>query len=118
MGGDLKRRMVSFRRLIPPESIVSAKLSANALEDELAVDGVRSVNLDVGYFDLHKIVLASCKFDGPKVCLGEGIYADVVCRYSEGEFVPSARTFPDLQARLYDIEFLEIRRLYKQSLRD
>ena len=117
MGNGLKRRMVSFERLIAPEEIVAAKLSANTLEEELAGGGGRSVNVDVGYFDLHKIVLASCKYDGPKVSLGAGIYADVVCRYSEGEFVPSARTFPDFEARIYDSEFLEIRQLYKQGLR-
>ena len=123
MGTGLQRRMISFERLVAPESLVDAKLASNEIEKELVVDvvvggGGRSVNLDVGYFDLHKIVLASGKYDGPKISLGSGIYADVVCRYTEGEFVPSERTFPDFSRRLYDDEFLKIRTEYKRQLRE
>ena len=75
------------------------------------------MNLDVGYFDIHKIVLASCKYDAQKVHLGKGIYADIVARYSQGEYHPYEWTFPDFRERRYDRDLLEIRRLYKSQLR-
>ncbi len=118
MGGGLLRCMVSFENLIAPETLVALKLKANEIESALSVDGQRrTVNLDIGYFDIHKVVLASGKFDAQKVHLGSGIYADIVCRYSEGEFHPYDWTFPDFRERLYDVDFLEIRRRYKRQLR-
>ena len=118
MGGGLLRCMVSFEDLIGPETLVALKLKANEIESALSVDGQRrTVNLDIGYFDIHKVVLASGKYDAQKVHLGSGIYADIVCRYSEGEFHPYDWTFPDFRERLYDRDFLEIRRRYKRQLR-
>lgn len=118
MGGGLLRCMVSFETLVRPETLEALKLTANGIESTLSVDGGRrTVNLDVGYFDIHKVVLASGKYDAQKVHLGSGIYADIVCRYSEGEFHPYDWTFPDFRERLYDLDFLEIRRLYKRQLR-
>ena len=117
MGGGLVRSILSFERLVEPESLTGLKLTANVIEGALSVDGRRSVNLDVGYLDLHKIVLGSGKYDAQKVHLGSGIYADIVCRYSEGAFHPYGWTFPDFRGGLYDKDFLEIRRRYKRQLR-
>ncbi len=118
MGRGLRRCMLSFEKLVGPETLVELKLAANEIESDLSLDGRRrTVNLDVGYFDIHKVVLASGKYDAQKVHLGSGIYADIVCRYSEGEFHPYDWTFPDFRERRYDVDFLEIRRRYKRQLR-
>ncbi len=118
MGSGLLRSVVSFEDLAAPETLVELKLAANAIESGLSVDGRRTVNLDIGYLDIHKLVLASGKYDAHKVHLGRGIYADVVCRYSGGEFHPYEWTFPDLRGRHYDADFREIRGRYKQQLRE
>ncbi len=117
MGLDLKRRLVSIDVLVAPEDLIELKRQANAMED--ACSGVRGrlVNIDVGYLDYHKLVLGSGKFDAQKIHLGDGIYADIVCRYSEGKFHPYEWTFPDFRERLYDDELLAMRRLYKAQLR-
>ncbi len=117
MGDRLVRCIVSFEELVRPETLVELKLTANEIEIALGVDGRRTVNLDVGYFDIHKVVLASGKYDAQKVHLGDGIYADIVCRYSQGEYHPYEWTFPDFRAGRYDADLLEIRRLYKRQLR-
>lgn len=117
MGSGLLRSMVAFEELVGPETLVELKLKANEIESELSSRGRRTVNLDVGYLDIHKAVLASGKYDAQKVHLGCGIYADIVCRYSGGEFRPYDWTFPDFRERRYDADFLEIRRLYKRQLR-
>lgn len=118
MGAVLYRRLLSFAELVPPELLVDLKLQSNEIESLLSNDARRTVNIDVGYLDIHKLVLASGKFDGPKIHLGRGIYADLVCRYAEGAFHPYKWTFPDFRLRLYDEELLEMRGLYKQSLRN
>lgn len=117
MGADLKRRLLSFARLAAPESIVDAKLDCNAMEDTLACNGVRRVNLDIGYLDHNKIVLASAKHAGQKIHLGKGIYADLIARYRAGKYQPFEWTFPDFRDGRYDEELARIRTIYLEQLR-
>ena len=64
MGAALKRRLISFEPLRPPDELAAAKLACNRIEEELGAEGRRRVNLDVGYLDHNKIVLASVKAAG------------------------------------------------------
>ena len=117
MGADLKRKLVSFQTLISPASIVDVKLTACAIEKSLCGPRGRRVNLDVGYIDVQKVVLASIKYGGPKVYLDRGVYADMVCRYSKGRFHPYEWSFADFRDGRYEGELLEIRARYKAGLR-
>ncbi len=111
MGPGLTRRLIAFARLISPEKIREAKLICNELENRFARDGKRSVNLDIGYLDHNKIVLASAKGAGQKIYLGDGIWADLVGRYRAGRYQPFEWTFPDFRDGRYDAELAEIRRI-------
>jgi len=64
MGAILQRRLVAFLKLVPPESIREAKHICNRIEDQLVGSQGRRVNLDIGYLDHNKIVLASMKAAG------------------------------------------------------
>ena len=64
MGKNLKRRLISFLQLVPPDILPQAKHICNQIEDRLAGENGRLVNLDVGYLDHNKIVLASFKGAG------------------------------------------------------
>ena len=77
----------------------------------------RRVNLDPGYLDLHKLVLASVKYGPMKIHLGKGVYADLVCRYSEGAFRHLEWTFRDFREGRYDAELIAIRGIYRAQLR-
>lgn len=112
MGPGLTRRLITFARLISPECIREAKLACNEIEDRLAGESGRSVNLDIGYLDHNKIVLASAKGAGQKIYLGDGIWADLVGRYRAGRYQPFEWTFPDFRDGRYDRELAEIRRRY------
>jgi hypothetical protein len=117
MGERLARSIISFEELARPEDLPLLKLTANEIETALSVNGRRTVNLDVGYLDIHKVVLASGKYDAQKVHLARGIYADLVLRYSRGEFHPFDWTFPDFRQGRYDADLLEVRERYKRRLR-
>ncbi len=117
MGVDIRRRLVSFSELIAPEDIVAAKLSCNDLEGELSPQHCRRVNLDAGYLDHSKFVLASCKFAGQKIHLGKGVYADLMARYQAGRYQPFEWTFPDFRDGRYDDELNHIRLTYLGQLR-
>jgi len=117
MGRGLKRRLVTFRRLVPPDVIVQGKHICNGIEDRLAAGKGRRINLDVGYLDHNKIVLASFKAAGQKIYLGDSVWADLVARYREGCYCPFEWTFPDFRDGRYDLELSEIRRAYMDQLR-
>lgn len=117
MGADLQRRLVTFGNLVPPEGIRQAKLRCNEIEDRLSSERGRRVNLDIGYLDHNKIVLASVKYAGQKIHLGDGVYADLVARYKHGRYQPFEWTFPDFRDGRYDDELAQIRNMYLQQLR-
>lgn len=116
MGPGLKRRLVSFEPLVPPGRLVRAKHESSAVEEELAAGKGRRVNLDAGYLDHHKIVLASFKGAGQKIYLGDGVWADLAARYRAGRYHPFEWTFPDFSDGRYDGDLAEIRALYRRQL--
>ncbi len=117
MGSPIYRMFLSFRPLINPGDLARIKVECNELEDLLAVDGCRKVNLDPGYLDYDKVILASAKYNAHKIYLDLGIYADLTLRYEKGRFIPSQWCFPDFRTGLYESAFLHIRALYKGQVR-
>ena len=117
MGANLQRRLVTFADLVPPGSIRLAKLRCNEIEDRLSAVHGRRVNLDIGYLDHNKLVLASVKYAGQKIHLGDGVYADLVARYKHGCYQPFEWTFPDFRDGRYDGELAQVRTTYLQQLR-
>ncbi len=117
MGPDLKRRIVAFQRLVDPGDLSAIKRKTNALEERWAVEGKRRVNLDPGYVDLGKLVLASTKNHAHRIYLGQGIYAEVTLQYRSGRFQPWPWTYPDYASEEYCRLFGEIRALYQAQLR-
>lgn len=118
MGAGLSRAIISFEPLRAPTELVQTKLDTAAIEEDLSEAGARRVNVDPGYMDYYKIVLASFKEGPQKIYLGSGVYADPVLLYFDGEFAPLQWTFPDFKAMTYRDEFRAIRSLYKKARRE
>lgn len=116
MGGGLVRTLVSFTALVPATLLPGMKHAAAAIEQHLATDGRRRYNLDVGYLDLGKLVLASFKARGDKLYLWDGVWADVTLRYAKGGFEPLPWSFPDFRDARYHAELLTIRARLKAQL--
>ena len=55
----------------------------------------RRVNLDPGYLDATKLVLASTKNQAHRLYLSQGIYAEVTLLYHHGAFHPFVYTYAD-----------------------
>jgi hypothetical protein len=115
MGTGLHRRIVSHEDVVSPDFLPSAKHRCNHIEDELKGTKGRRVNLDVGYLDHNKIVLASMKAAGQKIYLTDGVYADLTARFGQGRYQPFEWTFPDLRDGRYDEEWARIREIYKRQ---
>ncbi len=116
-GGPLWRLFISFRELVPPGALVEAKLEAERIERALArPDGSRTVNLDPGTIDYQKVVLASFKYQGQKIYLDHGVWADLTLYYRKGGWAAFEWTFPDFKSGRYDRDLLEIRARYKRQM--
>lgn len=113
MGGSILRKFISFTNLIKPGDLAKLKIETNKIENMLSVDSKRKVNLDPGYMDLNKVVLASAKYNGQKIYLNLGIYADPTLWYEKGSFHAYPYSFPDFKTGEYNETFLQIRALYK-----
>ena len=116
MGSPLYRTFASVKRLACPDELVGAKKVASDIEKRMSSGASRIVNLDPGYIDFSKVVLASGKYAPHKLYLFNGVYADMTLSYGKGKFKPFDWTFPDFRDVLYDSELLKIRNLYKEQL--
>lgn len=121
LGEDLKKRFISFERLIPPARLPRVKLITNAVEKRLSIDsfveGSRSVNIDPGYLDLAKLVLASTKNYSHRLYLGQGVYAEVTLFYKDNTFTPWEWTYPDFKSAEYVSICNRIREIYVNQIK-
>ncbi len=118
MGTPIFRKFFSFRDLISPGKLAALKILCNQIEEKLAVNGQRKVNLDIGYLDFHKVILASAKYNGQKIYLDQGIYADPTLIFEKGQFHPLDNTFPDFKSGQYTPVFQKFRDNYKVQLKE
>lgn len=115
MGSPLYRQFVSFSRPVKPDAVVGAKVATNELEArfaaELAGPGrpVRPINLDPGYIDRSKLVLASMKNFSHRIYLSDGVYAEVTLMYHRTGWQAFPWTFPDYGAPQYHPFLTEVR---------
>jgi hypothetical protein len=114
MGSPLYRRFVSFAEPVAADVLAEAKLRTNALEADFARRfgpvPRRPVNLDPGYVEPAKLVLASMKNFSHRVYLGRGVHAEVTLMYRHGRWEPLAWTFPDYASGRYDAFLTAARR--------
>lgn len=117
MGPGLLRRFVSFAQA-DPGLLAAWKLATNALEDELAAGKPgRVINLDPGYLDGSKLVLATTKNLAHRLYLAQGIYAEVTLTYRSGQWQKLPWTFPDYGGGRYFSFFGVVRERHLLSRR-
>lgn len=97
MGPGLLRRFVSFANLRSPEDLAVVKAQTQRFENAYrALDsGGRRVNLDPGYLDTYKVVLASTKNAGQRIYLSSGIYGEATLLYRDGGYHGLEYTYRD-----------------------
>ncbi|MCX5700138.1 MAG: DUF4416 family protein [Candidatus Omnitrophica bacterium] len=117
MGSDLKKVFVSFKKLILPEQLPRIKRLTNKIEDKLSRKKKRQVNIDPGYLDQAKLVLASTKNYVHRVYLNDGIYAELTLFFQDKSFQPWQWTYPDYRTPEYIGIFNHIRELFADQVK-
>lgn len=116
-GKDLFRVFASFTKLIQPQQIVRIKILTNKIEGRLSSGNKRLVNIDPGYLDLARLILASTKDYAHRICLDKGIYAETTLFYRGKSFVEREWTYPDFRTADYLNIFNQIRELYGKQVK-
>jgi len=119
MGPGLLRRFVSFSNLRSPLDLAAIKRQTQIIEDRhrTAGSGGRRINLDPGYLDALKVVLASTKNAGQRIYLQSGIYAEVTLLYHDAAFHGLAYTYRDYLWPDTLAFFTQLRSRYASQLR-
>jgi len=118
MGAPLTRLYLAFEPLIDMAALVALKRASNTLETTWCnAAGQRRVNIDPGYLDLAKVVLASTKDHSHRLYIGDGIFAEVTLRYRQHAFHPWEWTYPDYHLPETLHFFNALRTWYKTQLR-
>jgi len=118
MGSELTRRWFSFRELRDASCLTDWKYACVEIENDfLDSNGNRTVNIDPGYLDYGKLVLASFKSAPDKIYMGRGVWAHTCLRYGHGIFTAPDHSFPDFIDGRFNGFMLEVRRSYRRILR-
>ncbi|MDR1478837.1 MAG: DUF4416 family protein [Planctomycetaceae bacterium] len=104
MGQTLQKQLWGFQNLINPSDITKIKLVTNQLEtdfcNENKTDLPRPINLDPGYVDLGKLILASTKDHAHRIYLSNGIFAETTLIYRQKKWESLAWSYPDYQSEI------------------
>jgi hypothetical protein len=124
MGDIIDRVFFSFERLIEADQLPEIKRQTNQLEEELAAQlntptstVKRPVNLDPGYIEQAKVVLASTKNFYHRIYLGRGIFGEVTMHFRNNTYQFFPWTYPDYQSKDYQEFFLKMRHIFRSQLR-
>ena len=117
LGIGLKRKFISFKKLILPQKLAAIKVFTNSIEKKFSPDSRRLINIDPGYIDLPKLVLASAKDFSHRIYIGRGIHAEVTLSYRDKVFKWYEWTFPDYRTPEYIEIFTKIREIYFKQVR-
>jgi hypothetical protein len=117
MSGDIFRVFLSFHKLIAPEDLVDIKKNTNRIELEHSDSGNRRVNLDPGYLELGKFVLATTKDQQHRLYIRDGIYEEITLFYRAKQWRDWEWTYPDYRSEKYKTILTEIREIYRKQVK-
>ncbi len=99
MGDGLVKELWAFARPVDLGQLPAIKRATNALEEEAAALGrwpeARPVNIDPGYLEPGKLVLATTKDQAHRLHIGDGVFGEVTLHWRGGAWQPWPWTYAD-----------------------
>ena len=112
IGGEGLRRIYSFNRLVKPEMQAEIKEFTNALEAEFSEGENRLINLDPGFINHGRLMLATTKAAGFRIPLKRGIYTELTLFYARGAWHKFPWSYRDYQSERVQRFLTEVRGIY------
>ena len=112
LGGEGTRRIISFKKTVDPEDQADIKTYTNKLEMRFAVNGNRKINLDPGFINHGRLLLATTKETGFRIPLKDGIYTELTLYYARGRWQKLPWTYRDYQSERVQSFLTKVRKIY------
>lgn len=116
MGAGLEKVIVTFEPLIDAEKLPEIKHTTNQIEQKISNGRNRIVNIDPGYLNLSKMVLATTKDYSHRLYLGKGIFGDLHLVFQNKSFQVQPWTYPDYRQPQIIEFFNDVRQFYREKL--
>ncbi|MBQ9874306.1 MAG: DUF4416 family protein [Thermoguttaceae bacterium] len=126
MGASLPKRFWVFENLVDPSELASIKIETNSWEEEIGArlygEGKattpRPLNLDPGYIELGKLILASTKDHAHRIYLRDGIFAETTLMYAQKRWRALPWSYADYQNPKNQDFFTECRAYLRERLKE
>ena len=112
IGGEGLRRIYSFKELVDPSMQADIKTRTNEIEAMLSEDGKRKINLDPGFINHGRLLLATTKETGFRIPLKNGIYTELTLFWARGGWQKLPWTYRDYQSERVQNFITKVRQNY------
>ena len=112
LGGEGLRRIYSFKNTVDPSRQAQIKQRTNEIELQFSRDGNRLINLDPGFINHGRLMLATTKNAGFRIPLSDGIYTELTLFYARGEWHKFPWSYRDYQSKRVQDFLTEVRHKY------
>ncbi len=118
LGGEGLRRIYSFKELVDPSRQAEIKTKTNEFEKMLSEDGNRRINLDPGFINHGRLMLATTKKAGFRIPLADGIYTELTLFYAKGQWQKLPWSYRDYQSERVQEFLTRVRNVYLKQRRE
>ncbi len=112
IGGEGRRRIYSFKNTVAPDKQAEIKEFTNEIETKFSIEGKRKINLDPGFINHGRLMLATTKKAGFRIPLKNGIYTELTLFYARGAWHKLPWTYRDYQSELVQSFITKVRSKY------
>lgn len=118
LGGEGLRRIYSFKKTVAPDRQADIKIRTNEIEAIFSVDGNRRINLDPGFINHGRLMLATTKAAGFRIPLKDGIYTELTLFYARGGWHKFPWSYRDYQSERVQKFLSKAREIYLAERRE
>ena len=118
LGGEGLRRIYSFKDTVDPARQAEIKELTNEFEKKLSVNGKRKINLDPGFINHGRLMLATTKNAGFRIPLKRGIYTELTLFYAKGGWHKFPWSYRDYQSEKVQKFLTEVRKVYLKQRKE
>ena len=115
LGGEGQRVIFSFCDTVDPARQAEIKQRTNEMEKELSRDGNRLINLDPGFINHGRLMLATTKKAGFRIPLSDGIYTELTLFWAKGAWHKLPWSYRDYQSEKVQKFLTETRKRYLEQ---
>jgi len=115
IGGEGLRRIYSFRLCVDPSEQAEIKEFTNSVEAKFSVGENRKINLDPGFINHGRLMLATTKKAGFRIPLERGIYTELTLFWARGAWQKLPWTYRDYQSERVQSFITMVRKKYLEE---